>query len=62
MNEQAKKLKALVKGTAEPSKFGSDPSDAWSAKYNVNEAGGSLNNYLNARGINPKFLSRDAKI
>ena len=46
MNEQAKKLKALVKGTAEPSKFGSDPSDPWSAKSNVNEAGGSLSTQI----------------
>jgi hypothetical protein len=57
----SKKLKSIIKGNPEPSKFGSDASDAWSAKYNVNESG-SLNTYLSARGINPKFLSRDAKI
>ena len=57
----AKKIKSIIKGCAEPSKFGSDPSDPWSAKSNVNEAG-SLHDYLNSRGINPKFLSRDAKI
>ena len=63
MNEQAKKVKAIIKNCAAPSKFGTDPSDPWSAKSNVNEAGGgSLESYLNARGINPKFLSKDAKI
>ena len=52
----AKKLKQLVKGS-----FGSDPNDPWSPKAGLSEGGG-LSSYLLARGINPKFISKDTKI
>ena len=62
MNKLAKKLKQIVKGECSCDKpsFGKDPNDPWSAKAGINESG--LNDYLLAKGINPKFISRDTKI
>ena len=62
MNKLAKKLKELVKGecSCDKPKFGTDPNDPWSPKANIAEGG--LNDYLLAKGINPKFISKDTKI
>ena len=58
---KAQKIKAIVKGTAPKSTFGTDPRDPWSAKSNVTE-GNDLERYLKSRGINPAFVSTDTKI
>ena len=34
----------------------------YSAKYNINETGDVLDQYLSAKGIESKFLSKDTKI
>ena len=60
MRNPAKKLKEIVKGTAAPSTFGKDPKDPWSARNDITE--GSLEQYLLAKGINPKFVSKETKI
>lgn len=60
-SDKAKKIKAIVKGTAPKSTFGTNPNDPWSAKYNVAESN-DLDRYLKSRGINPAFVSKDTKI
>lgn len=60
-SEKANKIKAIIKGTAPKSTFGTDPRDPWSTKSNINESG-DLERYLRSRGINPKFVSTDSKI
>ena len=44
--------------------FGTDPSNPWATKYNVTEATESelLSRFLNSRGVNPNFVTRDTKI
>ena len=44
--------------------FGTDPSNPWATKYNVTEASETelLARYLNSRGVNPRFVTRDTKI
>ena len=44
--------------------FGTDPSNPWATKYNVTEATETelLARYLNSRGVNPRFVTRDTKI
>jgi hypothetical protein len=63
---KASKIKAIVKGPAPKSTFGTDPSDPWSTKANIAEWAGNpaglLAKYLKSRGINPKFASKDQKI
>jgi hypothetical protein len=59
MKKIAKKIKEIVKGSPKES-FGTNPSDPWSAKYGIAES--SLDQYLLARGINPKFISKETKI
>jgi hypothetical protein len=58
-----KKIKELLKKNPEPARgtVGVNPSDTWSAKANISEAG-SLDTYLKSRGINPRFISKDTKI
>jgi len=58
-----KKIKDLIKKNPEPARgtVGVNPSDPWSAKANIAEDS-SLNQYLLAKGINPKFVSRETKI
>ncbi len=60
----AKNLRDIVKKNPTPAKprFGVDPSDPWSAKAGIYEAGGTLDQFLSSRGINPKFVSKDTKI
>lgn len=60
-SDKAKKIKAIVKGTAPKSTFGTNPNDPWSAKYNVAESN-DLDRYLKSRGINPAFVAKDTKI
>jgi len=56
-----KKLKDFIKQNVAPaSKFGTNPTDPWSAKANLSE--GKLETYLKSRGINPEYVSRDQKI
>jgi hypothetical protein len=60
-----KKMKDIVKKNpvSNPT-FGTDPSNPWATKYNVTEASEEelLGRYLNSRGVNPKFVTRDTKI
>ena len=44
--------------------FGTNPSNPWATKYNVTEATETelLARYLNSRGVNPRFVTRDTKI
>ena len=60
----AKNLRDIVKKNPTPAKprFGVDPSNPWSAKAGIYEAGGTLDQFLSSRGINPKFVSKDTKI
>lgn len=57
-----KKLKEFVKKNPEPARgtVGVNPMDPWSAKSNLAES--MLDQYLLARGINPKFVSTQTKI
>jgi hypothetical protein len=62
---QVKKIKDIIKKNpmSNPT-FGTDPSNPWATKYNVTEATEVelLARYLNSRGVNPKFVTRDTKI
>lgn len=61
MDNKAKLIKGLVKQKVAPkSTFGTDPKDPWSAKANINEDT-LLDKFLNSRGINPKYVSKDTK-
>lgn len=61
MDNKAKLIKGLVKQKVAPkSTFGTDPKDPWSAKANISEDA-LLDKFLNSRGINPKFVSKDTK-
>ena len=61
MINKAKLIKGLVKQNVAPkSTFGTDPRDPWSAKANISEDA-LLDKFLNSRGINPKFVSKDTK-
>jgi hypothetical protein len=61
MNTKATKIKQLVKVAKPKPTFGTNPLDPWSAKANIAESR-LLDQYLKSRGIEPKFLSRDAKV
>jgi hypothetical protein len=61
MDDRAKKLKELIKRPAPKSTFGTNPTDPWSAKYDLAETA-MLDRYLSSRGINPKFLPVSAKV
>jgi hypothetical protein len=60
MNKIAQKLKNIIKKPSEPTSYGKNPMDPWSARADINE--GSLDQYLKAKGINPEFVSKDMKI
>jgi len=60
MNKTAKKIKEIIKGSPKES-FGTNPNDPWSAKYGIAESS-LLDKFLNSRGINPKFVTKDTKI
>ena len=57
----SQKLKSIIKKPADKATFGTNPSDPWSAKADINESA-SLNAYLKSRGINPEFVSTQQKI
>jgi hypothetical protein len=61
MSDKAQKIKAIIKGVAPKSTFGTNPNDPWSAKYNVAESS-DLEKYLKSKGINPAFVGTDTKI
>jgi hypothetical protein len=61
MTERAQKLKAIVKGTAPKTTYGTNPMDPWSAKANISEDA-ALNKYLLSRGINPEHATKDQKV
>ena len=61
MSKLSQKLKSIVKNPAGKETFGTNPSDPWSAKANIAESA-SLNAYLKSKGIDPKFISTNAKI
>ena len=56
-------IKTAVKGNPEPARgtVGTNPSDPWSAKAGIAESS-LLDRYLNSRGINPRFVSKETKI
>ena len=56
-------IKTAVKGNPEPARgtVGTNPSDPWSAKAGIAESS-LLDRYLNSRGINPHFVSKDQKV
>jgi hypothetical protein len=61
----AKKMKDIIKkNPIANATFGTDPSNPWATKYNVTEATETelLARYLNSRGVNPRFVTRDTKI
>lgn len=58
----AKKLKDLVHNKVAPkASFGTNPSDPWSTKSNIDESA-SLNAYLMSRGIDPNHVSMETKV
>jgi hypothetical protein len=60
-----KKMKDIIKkNPVANATFGTDPSNPWATKYNVTEATETelLARYLNSRGVNPRFVTRDTKI
>lgn len=61
MDDRAKKLKELIKRPAPKSTFGTNPTDPWSAKYDIAESA-LLDRYLKAKGINPKFVPPSTKV
>lgn len=61
MDNKAKLIKGLVKQKVAPkATFGTDPNDPWSVRANITEDA-LLDKFLNSRGINPKFVSKDTK-
>jgi hypothetical protein len=60
-------IKNIVKkNVGQPSTFGTDPRDPWSAKANIAESKGNpsglLAKYLKSRGINPQYVTKDQKV
>jgi hypothetical protein len=54
-------LKQVVKKVASKATFGTDPTNPWSMKANINEDR-YLDTYLSTRGINPKFVAKNIKV
>jgi hypothetical protein len=62
MDKKSKLIKSLVKKNVAPKDtFGTNPMDPWSAKANISEDKW-LNKFLNSRGINPEFVTKDTKV
>ena len=64
---KVKTIKNIIKKSdAQPSTFGTDPRDPWSAKANLAESKGNpsglLAKYLKSRGINPRYVTKDQKV
>jgi hypothetical protein len=61
----AKKLKAMVKRPAPPSKISTDASDPWSIKAGLSEdtiSEDMLDDFLKSRGVDPKYVSMQTKV
>ena len=54
-------LKQVVKKVAPKATFGTDPTNPWSMKANINEDK-YLDTFLSTRGINPKFVTKNIKV
>ena len=54
-------LKQVVKKVAPKATFGTDPTNPWSMKANINEDR-YLDQFLSTRGINPKFVTKNIKV
>lgn len=56
--------KAVKKNVPPERTFGTDPNDPWSVKSHITEATRQalLDKYLYAKGINPKFVTKDVRI
>ena len=62
MDKKSKLIKSLVKQKVAPKDtFGTNPMDPWSTKANISEDRW-LDKFLNSRGINPKFVTKDTKV
>ena len=58
---KAEILKRIVKKVAPKATYGTDPTNPWSMKANINEDR-YLDKFLSTRGINPKFVTRNIKV
>ena len=58
---KAEKLKLIVKKPGPKATYGTDPTNPWSMKANINEDK-YLDQFLSTRGINPKFVTRNIKV
>ena len=58
---KAEKLKLIVKKPGPKATYGTDPTNPWSMKANINEDK-YLDKFLSTRGINPKFVTRNIKV
>ena len=54
-------LKLVVKKVAPKATYGTDPTNPWSMKANINEDR-YLDQFLSTRGINPKFVTKNIKV
>ena len=54
-------LKQVVKKVAPKATFGTDPTNPWSMKANINEDK-YLDQFLSTRGINPRFVTKNIKV
>jgi hypothetical protein len=54
-------LKMVMKKVAPKATYGTDPTNPWSMKANINEDK-YLDQYLSTRGINPKFVAKNVKV
>lgn len=62
MDKKSKLIKSIVKQNVAPKDtFGTNPMDPWSTKANITEDRW-LDKFLNSRGINPKFVTKDTKV
>ena len=58
---KAEKLKLIVKKPGPKATYGTDPTNPWSMKANINEDK-YLDQFLSTRGINPRFVTRNIKV
>jgi len=58
---KAEILKSVVKKVAPKATYGTDPTNPWSMKANINEDR-YLDQFLSTRGINPKFVTKNIKV
>ena len=58
---KAEKLKLIVKKPGPKATYGTDPTNPWSMKANINEDK-YLDQFLSTRGINPRFVTKNIKV